>query len=49
MFNRKLSINLYIYMYNAYIIMFSALHNTVIIHIHSHNFHILKGNLVRAG
>ena len=40
---------LYMYMYNAYIRMFKAVHATDIIHVHSHNFHILIGNLVRGG
>ena len=38
------------YMYNVYNIrMFKAVHVADIIHVHSHNFHILTGNLVRGG
>ena len=29
--------------------MFKAVHVADIIHVHSHNFHILTGNLVRGG
>ena len=36
-------------MYNAYIIMLNAVHATDIIHVHSHNIHILKVNLVQGG
>ena len=40
---------LYMYMYNAYIIMLKAVYSTYIIHVHSHNIQILTGNLVRGG
>ena len=37
------------YMYNAYIKMFKSVHVADIIHVHSHNFHILTGNQPSAG